>query len=156
MTDNNYGRVSAIEDGLTAPQAAKLAGIRQNMALALARRYGERLAPIMSDKLVSEVILRPEVIADLEGVDKELAGVPTTRAGWAEWATDAVAACELSRRSIAASDHELRVQLEQDALAAVPAAQRLSMARRGTLGEHIEQRVDAALEERIIGGGAFV
>ena len=155
MSTDNYTRVAAIESGLTAPQRAKLDIVRHNMALGLARKYGDRLAQIMCDKLVAEVVLRPEVIAELEGVDATLAGVPNSVSGWAEWATDAVAACALSQRSIAASDNELKVQLEHEAMAAVPPTRRRSMPREGTWDAHIASRVAAALEERIIGGRSF-
>lgn len=102
----------------------------------------------MMSKLTHELILRPEIVAHLEGIDTEL---PANSAQWRVLAVQSVANCELSQRSIQASDQELKQQIIHDALAALPPQVRMSRARNGSLDDYLASVVEEQLETRLTG-----
>jgi hypothetical protein len=136
-----------LEAGLQPGQLEKLTAIRRNVEIALARQYGTRLAPIISDKLVREAILRPDVLAHLEGA--AVAELPSEAAGWGRFARDMVEADELAQRNLAFSDAELRERLKGDALASISPQRRMSLAREGKLDELLDAQVEQALDVQV-------
>ena len=151
MGTYDLNRIENLERGLTQPQAEKLVNVRQNLALSLAREYGNRLSPMMAEKLVREVILRPEVLAHLEGAT--VAELPSDAGSWARWARDAVSGCELSQRSLAASDEDLRERLKNEVLAEIPRARKMAMARdEGKLDCYVSEQVAQRFEHEIAKG----
>lgn len=151
MGTYDLNHIENLERGLSQPQAEKLGKVRQNLALSLAREYGNRLSPMMAEKLVREVILRPEVLAHLEGAT--VAELPSDVGGWARWACDAVSGCELSQRSLAASDDDLRERLKNEVLAEIPRARKMAMARdEGKLDLYVSEQVAQRFEHEIVKG----
>ena len=55
MGTYDLNRIENLERGLTQPQAEKLEKVRQNLALSLAREYGNRLSNVMAEKLIGLV-----------------------------------------------------------------------------------------------------
>ncbi|MDE4062284.1 MULTISPECIES: hypothetical protein [Rhodobacterales] len=150
MAAHELNAIENLERGLTKPQAEKLESVRQNMALSLAREYGNRLSSLMAEKLAKEVILRPEVLAHLEGAT--VAELPSDAAGWAQWARDAVRGCELSQRSLASSDDDLRERLTREVLEEIPRARKMALARDAGrldayIAEHVAQRFERAIAQ---------
>ncbi|WP_027237201.1 hypothetical protein [Leisingera caerulea] len=151
MAAHELNTIENLERGLTPPQVEKLEKVRQNMALSLAREYGNRLSPLMTEKLAQEVILRPEVLAHLEGAT--VAELPSDPSGWAQWARDAVSECEFSQRSLASSDDELRERLTREVLAEIPRARKMALAREaGKLDAFITEQVAQRFERAIANG----
>ncbi|MCM2561001.1 hypothetical protein M8756_01925 [Lutimaribacter sp. EGI FJ00015] len=151
MGTYDLNHVENLERGLTQPQAERLEKVRQNLALSLAREYGSRLSTIMAEKLVREVILRPEVLAHLEGAT--VVELPSDANGWGRWAREAVSRCELSQRSLAASDDDLRERLKNEVLAEIPRARKMAMARdAGTLDSFVLEQVAQRFEWEISKG----
>jgi hypothetical protein len=150
----NLTKIENLERGLTAPQVQKLEAVRHKIAVALARQYGTRLAPFMADKLEREVILRPEVLAHVEGAT--VAELPTDATGWGLWAKQAVEADEFALRSIASSDDDLRQRLANEVLASIPPAKRIAMARdEGTLDQYVAEHVEVRFEQEIARGHGY-
>jgi hypothetical protein len=143
----NLNHIEQLEAGLTLKQLEKLTTARRSVEFALARRYGTRLAPIISDKLVRETILLSDVLAYLEGAT--VADLPSDAAGWDYFARDMVEADELAQRNLAFSDAELRERLRGEALAAIPPQRRSSLAREGKLDELLKTQVEQALDTQV-------
>ena len=49
MGTYDLNHIENLERGLSQPQAEKLGKVRQNLALSLAREYGNRLSPMMAE-----------------------------------------------------------------------------------------------------------
>jgi len=139
----NLNHTEQLEAGLTSKQWEKLTAVRRNVEIALARQYGTRLAPIISDKLIKESILRTDVLAHLEGAT--VAELPRDAAGWDRFARDIVETDELAQRNLAFSDAELRERLRGEALASISPQRRISLAREGKLDELLDTQVEHAL-----------
>ena len=139
----NLNHTQQLEAGLTSKQWEKLTAVRRNVEIALARQYGTRLAPIISDKLIKESILRTDVLAHLEGAT--VAEMPRDAAGWDRFARDIVETDELAQRNLAFSDAELRERLRGEALASISPQRRISLAREGKLDELLDTQVEHAL-----------
>lgn len=144
MVSQDLTRIENLERGLTVKQTEKLQAVRHQMELAIARQYGARLHQIMVDKLVREMIVRPEVLAHLEGVT--VTELPTDLVGWTRLACDAVGDCELSQRSLAASDDALKTGLTNEVLRRIPRAEKMSMARAGTLDNYVAAELEIRME----------
>jgi hypothetical protein len=145
--DANLNHIEQLEHGLTAKQLEKLETVRRSVEVALARQYGTRLTPIISDKLVKDSILRPDVLAHLEGAT--VAELPCNAAGWDHFARGMVEADELAQRNLIFSDAELRERLRGEARAAIPPQRRISLAREGKLDELLETQVEQALYAQV-------
>ena len=139
----NLNHTEQLEAGLTSKQWEKLTAVRRNVEIALARQYGTRLAPIISDKLIKESILRTDVLAHLEGAT--VAELPRDAAGWDRFARNIVETDELAQRNLAFSDAELRERLRGEALASISPQRRISLAREGKLDELLDTQVEHAL-----------
>lgn len=136
--------IEQLEAGLTSKQSEKLTAVRRNVEIALARQYGNRLASIISEKLIKDTILRPDVLGHLEGAT--VAELPRDAAGWDRFARDMVEADELAQRNLAFSDAELRQRLRGEALASINPKRRISLAREGKLDELLDTQVEQALD----------
>lgn len=143
----NLNHIEQLEAGLTSKQSEKLSAVRRSVEIALARQYGTRLASIISDKLVKDSILRPDVLAHLEGAT--VAELPDEAAGWDRFARDMVEADELAQRNLAFSDAELRERLRGEALASINPQRRISLARDGKLDDLLDSQVEQALDAQV-------
>lgn len=141
---SRMNHIEQLEAGLTSKQAEKLTAVRRNFEIALARQYGNRLASIISDKLIKDTILRPDVLAHLEGAT--VAELPRDAAGWDHFAREMVEADELAQRNLAFSDTELRERLRGEALASMSPQRRIALAREGKLDELLDTEVEHALD----------
>jgi len=139
--------IEQLEAGLTSKQLEKLTAVRRSIEIALARQYGNRLAPIIIDKLVKDLILRPDVLAHLEG--STIRELPSAAYGWNTLARELVEADELAQRNLSYSDGALRERLQVEALASIQPQHRISLAREGKLDELIAARVARALEVQV-------
>lgn len=139
--------IEQLQAGLTSKQSEKLTAVRRNVEIALARQYGTRLASIISDKLINDTILRPDVLAHLEGAT--FAELPRDAAGWDRFARGMVEADELAQRNLAFSDAELRERLRGEALASINPQRRISLARDGKLDELLDTQVEQTLNAQV-------
>ncbi|NDW53659.1 hypothetical protein [Aliiroseovarius sp. PrR006] len=137
--------VEALEAGLTATQAIKLDGLRHSFEVALARCYGTKLAPIICRKLTQDLILRPDVLAFLEGAMVE--EIPDSIDGWDEIAREMVGKDDLAQRNLRFSNEELRLKILSEIQTSMRPAHRLELARSGELDTYLEARVLDELEK---------
>jgi len=142
--ESKMNHTEQLKAGLTSKQSEKLTAIRRNVEIALARQYGTRLASIISDKLIKDTILRPDVLAHLEGAT--VAELPNNSAGWDRFARELVKADELAQRNLTFSDAELRERLRGEALASMSPQRRIALAREGKLDELLDTQVEHALD----------
>ena len=142
--DTSLNQVEQLEAALTLKQITKLEAVRRSVEIALARQYGSRLSPIVTDMLVKDVILRPDVLAHLEGAT--VAELPSDTVGWNRIACALVDADELAQRNLSFNDAELRQRLRNEALASISPHRRLSLAREGKLAAILDTMIDEALE----------
>lgn len=138
-------RITQLEDGLVHTQSCRLEVVKREGALALARTFGNRLDARVSERIIEGLILRPEVLCTIGGGVNEL---PTDAKGWDALAVVLASEEPLAKLSIDASDAVLKEELRQNALAGLRPEQRLSMARAGTLDQHIEDTVLESIEAR--------
>jgi hypothetical protein len=142
--DTNLNHVEQLEAALTLKQISKLEAVRRNVEVAIARQYGNRLSPIVSDMLLKDVILRPDVLAHLEGAT--VTEMPGDAVGWNRIACELVDADELAQRNLSFNDAELRQQLRNEALLSISPHRRLSLAREGKLAAILDTMIEEALE----------
>lgn len=140
----NLNHTEQLEAGLSSKQAEKLTAVRRSVEIALARQYGTRLTAIISEKLIKDTVLRPDVLAHLEGAT--VAELPRDAAGWDRFAREMVETDELAQRNLAFSNAELRERLRGEALASISPQRRISLAREGKLDELLDTQVEHALD----------
>ncbi|RBW58440.1 hypothetical protein DS909_05600 [Phaeobacter gallaeciensis] len=130
--------------GLTPHQTKRLEAIQTQVKVELARCFGDRLAPIMTDVLVQESTTNPDVLAALEGIRESL---PQTPSDWRAFVQNLVRKNDLAQRNIAFSDEATKVKIRADELAKLRPDQRVSLSRSGKLDAILDERVAARLEE---------
>jgi hypothetical protein len=145
--DANLNHIEQLEAGLTLKQVTKLEAVRRSAEIALARQYGSRLSPIVTDMLVKDMILRPDVLAHLEGAT--VAELPSDTVGRNRIACELVDADELAQRNLSFNDAELRQRLRNEVLASISPQRRISLAREGKLDELLEKQVEQALDAQV-------
>ncbi|UWQ57272.1 hypothetical protein K3722_12125 [Leisingera caerulea] len=129
--------------GLTPQQLKRLGEIHAQVNVELARNFGDRLAPIMTDILVQESTTHPDVLAALEGIRESL---PQTPAEWRSFVQSLVRNNDLAQRNIAFSDEAQKAEIRTEELARLRPDQRVTLSRSGTLDEYLEDRFKARLE----------
>lgn len=132
--------------GLTPQQTKRLDVIQTQVKVELARNFGDRLAPIMTEVLVQESTTHPDVLAALEGIRDSL---PNTPADWRVFVQGLVRNNDLAQRNIAFSDEATKTQIRADELAKLRPDQRMSLSRSGQLDALLDERVAERLEERL-------
>lgn len=128
-------------------QLDRLAEERNNLRLGISRVYGDRLADIITDRVVENFALNPECLCSIGGGVRELPQ-KDNRAGWNALAKRLVDQEPLAKLSIDSSDANLRAQLEAEAVEGLRPERRLALARANELDTYIAQTVDAKLNER--------
>lgn len=140
----DHTTIENIIAGLTPKQRTRLDEIQTEVKVELARCYGDRLAPIMTDVLVQESTTHPDVLAALEGIRDSL---PNTLAAWRVFVQGLVRNNDLAQRNIAFSDEATEAKIRADELAKLRPDQRVSLSRSGKLDALLEERVAERLEE---------
>lgn len=130
--------------GLTPQQTKRLDVIQTQVKVELARNFGDRLAPIMTDVLVQECTTHPDVLAALEGIRDSL---PNTLTDWRVFVQGLVRNNDLAQRNIAFSNEATKTKIRADELAKLPPDQRMSLSRAGQLDALLDERVAERLEE---------
>lgn len=138
--------IQNIISGLTPQQTKRLDVIQTQVKVELARNFGDRLAPIMTDVLVQQSTTHPDVLAALEGIRESL---PQTLAEWRAFVQNLVRNNDLAQRNIAFSDEAKRAEIRADELANLRPDQRVSLSRSGKLDAILDERVAERLEERL-------
>lgn len=141
---SDLAAIQNIITGLTPQQTKRLDVIQTQIKIELARNFGDRLAPIMTDVLVQESTTHPDVLAALEGIRESL---PQTPAEWRSLVHDLVRNNDLAQRNIAFSDEATKAKIRADELAKLRPDQRVSLSRSGKLDALLEERVAERLEE---------
>jgi len=140
---SDLATIQNIIAGLTPQQVKRLDAIHTQVKVELARNFGDRLAPIMTDVLVQESTTHPDVLAELEGIRKSLPQTPTE---WRSLIQTLVRNNDLAQRNIAFSDEARRAEIRADELARLRPDQRLSLSRSGQLDALLDARVAELLE----------
>lgn len=104
-----------------------------------AQKFG-RIDPLVLDCMTARAALDGDVMARLDGVEP-LETLEQTAEKLAN-------SDEFLMRSIESRDAALRAELEDEALAAIPAQMRMSMERAGALRPHLEKAVGEMLDAR--------
>ncbi len=139
--------LSTIENiiaGLTPAQVKRLDAIHRQVEVELARGYGDRLAPIMTEVLVRESTVHPDVLAAIEGIEGRL---PASAPEWRGFVRTLVEKNEMAERNLAFSDEKLRAEFAADELSRLRPDQRISLSRAGKLDAYLDDRVQQRLEE---------
>lgn len=127
------------------PNAARVEEIERGVELALARKHGDKLPPIMVGDLLDSVITRPEVVGLLGTVDD----APVDPEGYARLAAALVADSPLAQRALAFADAEAKLAHQQAALEELPPSRKMAMARAGELDAYLAAEVQRRLEARL-------
>lgn len=135
-------RLHALRSSSPKHQLDRLKPLEHQLELALAR-VAPQLAPIVISRLVESLILHPEVLIRLSG--SELAELPSTPAGWNEFAKLAIKAEPLAVLNIESQDKTRREELRQAYLGKLSPADKMNQSRNGTLDAKIASFVDAEL-----------
>lgn len=138
--------LSTIENiiaGLTPAQLQRLDAIHRQVEVELARSYGDRLAPIMTEVLVRESTVHPDVLAAVEGIGGRL---PATTPEWRGFVRALVERNEFAERNLAFSDEKLRAELVADELSRLRPDERMRLSRTGKLDAYLNDRVQQRLE----------
>ncbi|MEO1677861.1 MAG: hypothetical protein AAFU80_06825 [Pseudomonadota bacterium] len=141
---SNLNTTEQVWAGLTKPQLQRLEPIIQGLQVALARRYGNRLAEICADNLLREVVRRPEIVCAIEGVEDP--DVPQSKQQFDTLAREMVEADELSMRALAFSDEKKKRELAQEVVNELAPPRRMTLARTGQLDDYVTKEVAARLE----------
>jgi len=135
--------IQNIITGLTPQQMKRLDAIQTRVKIELARNFGDRLAPIMTDVLAQESTTHPDVLAALEGVGESL---PDTPAEWRVFVQSLVRNNDLAQRNIAFSNEAAKAKIRADELDKLRPDQRVSLSRSGKLDTLLDERVAERLE----------
>ncbi|SFL57513.1 hypothetical protein [Shimia aestuarii] len=142
MSDQNT--IRNIMAGLTKPQLRRLEDFHTQVAVELARFYGDRLSPIVAHVLVQESTTCPEVLASVEGIS---GCIPTTHAEWGVFVQKLVNENEIAQRNLAFSDERKREAMRQEELASLRPDQRVTLARNGELDRYLADRIQERLHQ---------
>ena len=146
--DRERNRQSRIDAQLAVTpehQLKRLEAVQRHAELALARVFGHRLDERVSARIIDGLILSPEVLCTIGGGVNEL---PTTVQGWDAFMKDAAEQEPLAKLSIDHADAQLKESIRCDALDALKPERRISMARAGTLDDHLDGIVQSTIESR--------
>ena len=134
-------------EGLTHTQKERLNAAKHATEVALARVYGPRLNEAISKRIVAGIVLQPEVLCTISGGMNEL---PTTQEAWDSYARVLAEDEPLAKLSIDHSDSQLKEGIRAEAEQAIRPADRIKMARAGTLDDHLAGIVADKLDARSI------
>lgn len=140
-------RIEAYISTLPPHQLKRLESERNNLNIALARVFGDRIAQIAVNKIVRDFAIFPECLGTVGGGLRELPD-PEDRGGWNALATQLVNQQPLAKLSIEASDSQLKAKLADEVRSNMRPADKANMAHAGTLDSHVEKIVNAKLQER--------
>ena len=140
---SDLATIQNIIAGLTPQQVKRLDAIHTQVKVELARNFGDRLAPIMTDVLVQESTTHPDVLAELEGIRESL---PQTSSEWSSFVQTLVRKNDLAQRNIAFSDEARRAKMRAEELAKLRPDQRVSLCRSGELDAFLDARVAELLD----------
>lgn len=144
---DRLSRIEAQLNLMPVHQRARLDAEKNRLEVALARVNGDYLTQDITDRILDSFTLEPETLCTVGGGIRELPQ-PDDREGWNRLAKRLTDQEELARLCIEAKDADLRLALENEALDAIPASKRMSMARDGVLDQHIAEIVNEKLRAR--------
>lgn len=146
--DMEQRRLSRIEEQRSAMpphQLKRLERFERETQLGLARVYGNRLNQQVAARIVESIVLDPACLCTVGGGPNEM---PTTPAGWDDYARAQAEREPLAQLSIDASDAALKERIRREARDALPPARRMAMARSGELDGFLDDLVREKLQER--------
>lgn len=144
--NDRQGRIERVSATMPSSQAQRLAEIKQAAEVALARVYGNRLAPELVQRMKEGLVLDPSVLCSIGGGVDEM---PKSLDGWDDFAKRLVASEPLAQRCIEFNDAKLKEELRQNELSNLSPQQRMSMARDNSLDAYVEDKVQQRLEDRL-------
>lgn len=144
--NDKLSRIERLTATMGGTEKERLALIKQQVALGLARTQGSNLTQQISDAMLAEIVLRPEIIAAITiGTDAEL---PKDQVGWDRYAKSLVAENPIAQRCILSKTEQISTSIKQEELSKLKPAQRVAMSRNGNeLDEYLDACVSKRLEQ---------
>ena len=129
--DLRLSRIFALTSGTPKHQMDRLAPLKTQFELGLARVAGSKLAPIIVSRMLDSLILNPSILVAISG--STMSDLPKDSAGWDAFARQAILEEPLAQLCIDSRNAQKIEVLRQTYVAGLPIAARISAARAGTL-----------------------
>ncbi len=142
---NRMARAEAARASMTPLERKRYQTFETKFRIELARNYGDRLSDIITEHLVRILPLDHRAIQAMVGADIE---VPGTAAEWRAFVSELTERDQLAKLNLDHTDEEAKAKMRQRLMNKLTPAQRITMSRKGTLEDWLNDEVADEMHRR--------
>jgi len=139
-------KLAKLRDSFTYKESVRYEVIQTKIELELGKSFGHKLPKICTDRLIDRVLLSPTIYAHVVSGDN--IHLPQTASEWSHFTKDLADNDIFANAALINADRAWKAQVKEDALAAIPPAQKISMQRSGNLDSFLSEKLQSAINER--------